>query len=212
MNEQNDRPLSEMTLEELWKLFPITLTEHREIWKTYYREAEAELWRALRDRRILCISHIGSTAIDGIRAKPIVDILLEILPEEDMSAVAQCIEACGYLRMSESENRISFNKGYTPQGFAEKVYHLHLRYAGDHDEVYFRDYLNLFPAIAKKYETLKLALWPRFEHDRDGYTAAKTEFVQKYTAEGKRLLQVFDPPLPTAVGPENFEPFRKERQ
>ena len=63
--------------------------------------------------------------------------------------------------------------GYTDNGFAEKVYHLHLRLEGDHDELYFRDYLIEYPQAAKEYEQLKLSLWKQFEHDRDGYTAAK---------------------------------------
>ena len=60
--------------------------------------------------------------------------------------------------MSESEGRVSLNAGYTPEGFADKVYHIHLRYQGDHDELYFRDYLRDHPQIAKDYEALKLAL------------------------------------------------------
>ena len=65
------------------------------------------------------------------------------------------------------------------QGFAEKVFHLHLRYYGDNDEVYFRDYLNEHAEIAKLYEEMKLNLWKQYEHDRDGYTEAKREFVKK---------------------------------
>ena len=68
---------------------------------------------------------------------------------------------------------MSFNKGYTEEGFAEKVFHLHLRYFGDNDELYFRDYLNERPDIAEKYEQLKLSLWKKYEHDRDGYTEAR---------------------------------------
>ena len=87
--------------------------------------------------------------------------------------------------MSENENGMSFNKGYTENGFAERVFHLHLRYAGDNSELYFRDYLNEHPDIAKEYETLKRLLWKEYEHNRDAYTNAKTEFVQKYTAQAK---------------------------
>lgn len=87
--------------------------------------------------------------------------------------------------MSEDDQRMSFNKGYTDNGFAEKVFHLHLRRIGDHDELYFRDYLNLHPGIAREYEKLKLGLWKQYEHNRDGYTDAKTEFVKKYTAKAK---------------------------
>ena len=87
--------------------------------------------------------------------------------------------------MSEEEHRISFNKGYTENGFAEKVYHIHLRYTGDNNELYFRDYLNENPETAKEYETLKLELWKKYEHNRDGYTESKTQFVEKYTLIAK---------------------------
>ncbi len=104
-----------------------------------------------------------------------------------MAAVAKRIEDSGFTKMSESEGRVSLNRGYTERGFGEKVYHLHLRYEGDHNELYFRDYLNEHPAVAEEYQRLKLGLWHQYEHDRDGYTEAKREFVEKYTAEGKRL-------------------------
>ena len=88
--------------------------------------------------------------------------------------------------MNTSKNRISMNKGYTEKGFAEKVYHLHIRLPHDHDELYFLSYLQMHPAIAKEYETLKLHLWKRYPHDRDGYTEAKTDFIRTYTERAKR--------------------------
>ena len=63
----------------------------------------------------------------------------------------------------------------------------HLTKGRDNDELYFRDYLREYPEIANKYEQLKLSLRKQFEHDRDGYTEAKTEFVKRYTAEAKSL-------------------------
>ena len=47
--------------------------------------------------------------------------------------------------MRSEEGRVSFNRGYTPEGFAQEVFHLHLRLPGDADEVFFRDYLSLRP-------------------------------------------------------------------
>lgn len=178
--------LSEMTLEELWALFPIQLTEHSGEWKTQYGEMTALLEKKLSSCHVHRISHIGSTSINGIWAKPIVDILVEIAADDNMAAVAEIIIESGFTKMSESERQVSFNYGYTENGFAEKVYHLHLRYAGDNDELYFRDYLNNNPNIAKAYQELKLSLWHQYEHNRDAYTDAKTEFVLKYTAEAKR--------------------------
>ena len=129
------KQLTEMTLEELWELFPIFLVEHDEKWNIYFAEIEDLLLTILEAYPIRRISHIGSTAIPGIMAKNIVDVLLEIPKSIDMEAVAQLIEQNGFIRMSTAPERISFNRGYTPEGFAEKVYHVHLRYEGDHDEL-----------------------------------------------------------------------------
>ena len=175
------KKLSEMTLEELWELFPIMLTEHKDCWDEYYAEEVAELQKVL--PKGVKINHIGSTAIKGIWAKPIVDILVEV--SNNLIDIAKILQDNGWIKMSKSKNRISFNKGYTENGFAEKVYHLHLRYVGDNDEIYFRDYLNTHPEIAKEYENLKLRIWKKYEHDRDSYTEAKSEFVTKYTTLAK---------------------------
>ena len=88
--------------------------------------------------------------------------------------------------MSQSFNRISFNKGYTDNGFAEKVFHLHLRYTGDNDELYFRDYLIEHQDVARQYEELKLKLWKKYQYNRDEYTNAKTEFIKEYTQKAKK--------------------------
>ena len=87
------------------------------------------------------------------------------------------MECGGYICMAESDNRISFNKGYTPAGYAEKVFHIHFHKTGDNDEILFRDYLIAHPEVAKEYEILKLSLLPKYKNDRDGYTEAKSEFV-----------------------------------
>ncbi len=180
------KKLSDMSLQELWALFPISLTEHKDAWKDDYREMEARLRNGLAGIQIARISHIGSTAIEGICAKDIVDILLEVSQTESLEHAAQALEEMGFTRMSSQESRISLNWGYTEEGFADKVYHVHIRYEGDHDELYFRDYMNEHPVLAREYEALKLDLWKRYEHDRDAYTNAKTAFVKKYTEQAKK--------------------------
>lgn len=176
-----------MTLEELWELFPIFLVGHNETWNRYYDEIEALLKEALSECPIESISHIGSTAISGIWAKDIVDVLIEVSKGSDMGRTAKALEENGFILMSAKTGRVSLNRGYTKEGFAEKVFHVHLRYAGDNDELYFRDYLNEHPHVAKEYEALKLRLWKQFEHDRDAYTHAKAEFIEKWTSEEKRI-------------------------
>ena len=178
--------LSEMTLEELWELFPIFLVAHDDRWKDNFNEIKKTLTGLLADRPVVRISHIGSTAIQGIWAKNIVDVMVEISQSADIKDMAQILEQNGFTIMSSEANRISLNKGYTENGFADKVYHIHLRYAGDNDELYFRDYLNEHPDVAKEYEALKLRLWKQYEHNRDAYTNAKTDFISKWTAEARK--------------------------
>ncbi len=179
------KKLSEMSLEELWQLFPIFLTPHQECWKHWYEEEEAVLKEiVIQTERI---SHIGSTYIDGIWAKPIIDILLEVPYTCDLSEIKKLLEKNGYICMSHDSKRMSFNKGYTENGFAQKVFHIHLRYVGDCDEIYFRNYLMAHPEISKEYEKMKLKLWKEYEYDRDGYTNAKTDFIVRYTKKAKDL-------------------------
>ena len=178
------KALSEMTSEELWQLFPIFLVEHSEKWAASYAEMEAFLNRIFAGCPIHRISHIGSTAIQGIRAKDSVDILVET---DDVEGAAGLAVRNGFVRMSSGPQRVSLDRGYTPEGFADKVYHLHIRQPGDNDELYFRDYLNEHPEVARAYETLKLGLWKKYEHNRYAYTGAKTEFIERWTSETRRL-------------------------
>lgn len=178
------KSLSEMSLEELWQLFPIFLTEPKPYWADRY---------AAEENRLKCLlppqtefHHIGSTAIKGIMAKPIIDILVVVSSGAELKKAAEILQKNGCILMSESDNRISLNRGYTEKGFDEKVFHYHIRLTGDTDEIFFRDYLNANPAVAKEYEELKLRLWKQYEHNRDAYTNAKTEFVQKFTCIAKK--------------------------
>ena len=182
----NDAKLSEITLEELWELFPIFLVPYDGKWNEYYNEMENSIKRLLSDYPVDRISHIGSTAIHNIWAKNIVDVMVEIPQSVDMKEIARVLEQNGFIRMSDEANRISLNMGYTENGFADKVYHIHLRYAGDNAELYFRDYLNEHPDVAKEYETSKLQLWKQYEHNRDAYTDAKTDFISKWTAVARK--------------------------
>lgn len=179
------KKLSEMSLEELWQLFPIFLTEYNPCWKEWYKEESKAIEKLLPETNR--ISHIGSTAVGSIWAKSIVDILAEVPKECSLTDIKNRLITNGYRCMHEEEERISFNKGYTENGFAEKVFHLHLRYIGDNDELYFRDYLIENPKVAKEYEALKLSLWKKYEHNRDAYTDSKTQFIKEYTDKAKEL-------------------------
>lgn len=173
------KSLSEMSLKELWQLFPIILTPHQPQWKEWAKEEIGKL-SVILSAYAPVINHIGSTAIADIHAKPIIDILVEIPTDTDWQCVRTKMVAAGYICMSPLfNNRMSFNKGYTPAGYAERVFHIHFHVIGDNAEILFRDCLNSNPSIAKEYEALKLSLLPKYKNDRDGYTDAKSDFIRK---------------------------------
>jgi GrpB-like predicted nucleotidyltransferase (UPF0157 family) len=182
------KELSEMTIEELWELFPIILKEHNSDYKNWYEIEKRSLLNCIDEKNILRINHIGSSAVEGLISKPTVDILLEIDNEANTDQLTNILIQNGWTLMS-SQNypymQMSFNKGYTKEGFAEKVYHLHIRYYDNWNELYFRDYLIEHKEVADEYGKLKLGLIGKYEHDRDGYTDAKTNFILKYTEKAK---------------------------
>ena len=182
------KELSEMTLEELWQLFPIILKDYSPEYKNWYEIEKKELIHNFNDA-IVRINHIGSTSVEGLIAKPTVDILMEIKNDSNIDKVKEKLLSMGWLLMNSTNDpkfRQTYNKGYTKYGFAEKVYHLHVRYYDDWNELYFRDYLREHKDVADEYAKLKLGLWKKYEHDRDGYTDAKSEFVLKVTEKARK--------------------------
>ncbi|MBX4269594.1 GrpB family protein [Clostridium estertheticum] len=182
------KELSEMALKELWELFPIILKKHNTDYKEWYETEKQKLLSRIGRKDISRINHIGSTAVEGLIAKPTVDILLEIDNEINIEQLRDTLLHNGWLLMSFENKpcmKMVFNKGYTKEGFAEKVYHLHVRYYDNWNELYFRDYLIEHDEVAKAYGELKLELIEKYEHDRDGYTNAKTNFILKCTEKAK---------------------------
>jgi len=125
-------------------------------------------------------------------AKPTVDILLEIKKSVDIEKIKAALPSSEYiclsgtgLTMATPPPHLIFLKGYLPDGFAKKVFHIHVRYPGDHDELLFRDYLIAHPNAGAEYAALKFSLLQKYKHDRDGYTAAKTEFIRNITEKAQ---------------------------
>lgn len=172
--------LEDMSLEKLWELFPITFTDGTDNFHTIYLDEEKHLKFLLGDF-ITRISHIGSTSIINIKTKPIIDILIET-DFNNKGIVKDILLTNDYILMNESINKISFNKGYTINGYADNVFHIHIKKYGDCDELYFRDYLNEHRLKAKEYEKLKLKLFDECKTNRDLYTDGKKDFVEKISA------------------------------
>ncbi len=181
-----------MTNEELWVLFPIILSEHRAEWTKFYEQEKDTIISALGTKNMYRINHIGSTSVPGLIAKPTIDILLEIPTDTDILSLTAALISAGYICNTQPNNpapHLMFMKGYTPQGFRGQAVHLHVRFPGDWNELYFRDYLRSHPETAKSYGKLKQNLQLRYEHDRDAYTEAKTDFIQEATRLARKEMR-----------------------
>jgi Uncharacterized conserved protein len=148
------------------------------------------------------ISHIGSTAVEGLIAKPTIDILLEIDGCCNVTKLINDLKAIGYgdeiFTRSDDPMRILLGKGYSSDGYAEKVYHLHVRYLRNWDELYFRDYLTENPDVATEYGKLKLKIIDDIEKgiieripngNPNGYSQAKLVFAKKHSNVAKQQFQ-----------------------
>ena len=185
-------PDQETDKERQARIYPIILSEYNPAWAEWFVQERMNLERLIGIENIVQISHFGSTSVPGLAAKPTVDILLEIRKEANVSKLIDALSLPEYICLNPPDMptpppHLVFLKGYTPTGFADKVYHIHVRYPGDWDELYFRDYLIAHPETVSKYAALKTKLHKDFEHDRDGYTKAKTAFIREVTEKARKL-------------------------
>lgn len=184
-----NKKLEQLTSTQLGNLFPIILSQHNPQWFEIFRKEKAKLEKALGKTQVVRIVHIGSTAVKHLISKPTIDILLEVPVNADNQNIIEKIKSRGYHFLPQPDKpppHMMFVKGYTEQGFKGQAFHIHIRYPGDWDEIYFRDYLKDHPKVAGQYAELKLKLARKYRNDRDGYTKAKTEFIQKISKLARR--------------------------
>lgn len=193
------KKVSDLTPEEFQKTFPIVLKEYNPDYAAWYQSAKEEILRVVDGADVVRISHIGSSAVPGLLAKPIVDILLEISGCCNVTKLQEDLKRIGFgeelVTRAEDPFRLLLAKGMSCEGFAEKVFFLHVRYPGEWSELYFRDYMLAHPEAAVEYEELKRQILLDIESGKiermpngtpNGYSQAKFAFVERVTAEAKR--------------------------
>jgi GrpB-like predicted nucleotidyltransferase (UPF0157 family) len=164
-------------------------------WPTSFRLEQEHLRACLPADLLGRIEHFGSTAVPGLAAKPIVDMLVEV---SDLQAtrerIAPVLEAQGYdyfWRPTHGEDGPPFYAWFIKRDpvTGARTHHIHMvevHFADHWERLLFRDYLIEHPGVAKEYEQLKLRLAAAFPNDRVAYTRGKTEFIVKITEEASR--------------------------
>jgi GrpB-like predicted nucleotidyltransferase (UPF0157 family) len=148
-------------------------------WKVSF-ETEKSLLKDVLRGVVLNIEHIGSTAVPGLAAKPIVDILMEVAGFSELDNLTAEMAAIGY--KAKGENGIR-GRRYFQKGGILRTHHLHVFQNGDPNlerHIAFRDFLRNHDEVVRMYEILKRDLASRFENEKEKYQDGKSEFVSKY--------------------------------
>ena len=158
----------------------VELVEHDASWSEL-AQLEADRFRFLLGPTLLRVHHIGSTAIPGIVAKPIVDLIPVVASLEELDAARSRIEALGYKWWGEyglpRRRYCTLNDNRS----GRRLVHAHFYADGDSEierHIAFRDYLLAHPDIAREYEQLKLRLAAQFAEDINAYADAKTSWIR----------------------------------
>lgn len=157
---------------------PIRLLPPDPNWAARFDEERAALVEAIGPWVRGGIHHIGSTAVPGLEAKPIIDILVGV---EDLETARACFEPLadlGYLYAPYLPEEMHWFCKPDP---ARRTHHLHLVPADStryRDELAFRDLLRTDRELAARYATLKSELAARHRDDREAYTDGKSAFIR----------------------------------
>lgn len=155
----------------------VKLMTHDKNWSKLFEQEKKRVSDKARDI-LIDIQHIGSTAIPGIKAKPLIDILAGTARLKDGEKLIKPLNALGYKFYRKSGHEIFFAKG--PD--AKRTHYLHVvRHRGMKwkKDIFFRDYLRSHPIEAKKYEALKIKLAEKSMGTRGAYTKGKDVFIKR---------------------------------
>jgi GrpB-like predicted nucleotidyltransferase (UPF0157 family) len=166
----------------------VSLVPYDPKWPRMFEEEKQHLRSCLPAELLGSIEHFGSTAIAGLAAKPIVDMLVEVRSlEEAKTRIVPVLEAQGYdyfWRPTRGDDVPPFYAWFIKRNAAGvRTHHIHM-VEKDFDQwerLLFRDYLIEHPKVAKEYEALKMRLAEDYPNDRVAYTNGKTDYVVRVT-------------------------------
>lgn len=178
-------------IEELVKE-EISIVPYDSNWPEMFEKEASFLRNKLPHHLVKKIEHFGSTAVPGLSAKPIIDMLVEVTSlEETKKTIIPLLKAEGYeyfWRPAFGDNGPPYYAWFIKRDArGKRTHHIHMVEADSElwDRLYFRDYLRQYPREAKKYELLKRKLAAKYITDRVKYTKEKSEFILAITKKAK---------------------------
>ena len=155
---------------------PLIVAAYDPVWPELFAQLAGRL-RSRLGAAAVRIDHVGSTAIVGLDAKPIIDVQISVASLEPIDAYRDGLEDCGLVWRAANPE---LTKRYFREKPGDRRTHIHVRAAGSFDEQFsllFRDYLRAHPERAREYATLKHQLALVLRNDRSAYVEAKGPFI-----------------------------------
>jgi GrpB-like predicted nucleotidyltransferase (UPF0157 family) len=135
------------------------------------------------------IEHFGSTAVHGLRAKPIIDLLAGVPTGVPLESLIPQLQRCGYDYVPALNQGFDGRRWLLRHRDGKRTHQLHLVTIGSRewiDRLQFRDALRSDLALEARYQALKEDLARRFPHDRDAYNAGKERFIRRAVGVGRQ--------------------------
>lgn len=158
----------------------VELLSHQSEWEDVAAET-IMLLKALLNDVAIDIQHVGSTAIQNVCAKPIIDIAVGVRTLDSIKPYIELLGKNGIIfRKEDVKEQLLFVIGDFEEEF--RTHHIHVvewNSVAWNNYINFRDFLNSFPKYAKEYDDLKKLLALKFAHNRESYTAGKHELINK---------------------------------
>ena len=157
-------------------------------WPNLFRELAIRLRNELGETACR-IDHIGSTAVPGLDAKPIIDAQISVSELEPVHAYGDGLVRLGFVHRADNPDK---TKRYFREASGQRRTHIHVRRAGSWSEQFallFRDYLRAHEAEAQRYAEVKHILAGQYGDDREGYTEAKSPFIWQLMRSAGRWSQ-----------------------
>ena len=151
------------------------IVEYDQRWSALYEEEKAIVVAAtgIVAKRV---EHIGSTAVSGLGAKPIIDLMVGVLRVEVAQQQIEALGSVGYEWRGETVPGTLYLRKAEPRRFNLHLTQWESKFWIDH--LLFRDFLRTHPEIARQYESLKRELMTRLATDPPAYNSAKTSFIE----------------------------------
>jgi GrpB-like predicted nucleotidyltransferase (UPF0157 family) len=159
---------------------PVALSAHDAGWAAAFERERARLVARL-PGRFVDVRHVGSTAVPGLVAKPVIDILAGVPDFAGIEDVLRALQACGYAYVATAAPQAADRFWLFRHLRGRRTHHLHVVVHGTtawHERVDFCERLRGDAALRERYQALKLALLQRVGTDRDAFTAGKEPFIR----------------------------------